>query len=88
MTEPKMMSAIGLNAVWVSLDETHADPTTVAEIQDHIAALTQQAERYRAALEQIAKGEGPYSMDNHQFACNVIEESKRLANEALRGEGQ
>lgn len=40
-------------------------------------------DRLRAALEKIAKGEGPFSRDNYQFACNVIEESKRLAREAL-----
>ena len=47
------------------------------------ALMEMERDRLRAALEQIAKGEGPFSLDNHQFACNVIEESKRLAREAL-----
>jgi hypothetical protein len=49
-------------------------------------ALAVRCRKYEEALLQIAKGEGTFSRDNYQFACNVIEESKRLATEALHNE--
>ena len=87
MSEPKMLSEEQVKQIldWMQMRGMY---TSMESLCGHIAAQAALLERYRAALEQIAKGEGPYSMDNHQFACNVIEESKRLANEALRGEGQ
>lgn len=35
------------------------------------------------ALRTIAKGEGPFSVDHHQFAKNVIEAMKKTAHAAL-----
>lgn len=40
-------------------------------------------ERLRAALTEISKGEGRFSMDNLEFACNTIEDMKELAVKAL-----
>jgi len=39
--------------------------------------------KYKSALLQIRKGEGRFSRDPHQHACNTIEDMKALANEAL-----
>ena len=61
--------------------EAMEDARDIAQAEG--ALMEMERDRLRAALEQIAKGEGPFSLDNHQFACNVIEESKRLAREAL-----
>ena len=36
-----------------------------------------------SVLEQIEKGEGRFSRDNYEFACNVIEEAKILARGAI-----
>ena len=40
--------------------------------------------RLRAALEEIAKGEGAFSRDRLEHATNVIENAIELAKEALR----
>lgn len=65
------------------------------KLEAHKDALVDQCVRYakrieelRAALERIAAGEGTFSRDNYQFACNVIEESKTIAREALCGADQ
>lgn len=39
----------------------------------------------RAALEDIAKGNGAFSRDQYTFACNVIENMKSIAARALAG---
>ena len=36
-----------------------------------------------AALREIAKGQGPYSRDPFQHACNTIEDMKELASAAI-----
>lgn len=36
------------------------------------------------ALKEISKGEGRYSMDKYQFACNCINDMKALAVAALK----
>lgn len=36
-----------------------------------------------AALTQITKGEGRFSIDNYEFACNTVEDMKALAKAAL-----
>jgi len=46
-------------------------------------AMADRIEMMRAALESIREGRGAYSRDQYTFACNVIEESKRIATEAL-----
>ena len=53
------------------------------EIDEHVEAIEAENKRMHAALTQIAKGEGPFSRDQHAFACNVIENLKRIATEAL-----
>lgn len=40
--------------------------------------------RYKTALEEIAKGEGPFSMDQLTHAGNTIDAMKGLAIEALK----
>jgi hypothetical protein len=40
-------------------------------------------DRYKAALEEIRKGAGPYSRDPLEHATNTIEAMKALAAEAL-----
>lgn len=42
-------------------------------------------EKLRHALQEIAKGNGAYSLDQYQFACNVIENMKGIAQRALDG---
>lgn len=37
-----------------------------------------------AALKEIAKGEGAFSRDQLTFASNVIENTKRIAEEAIK----
>lgn len=37
-----------------------------------------------SALQIIEKGEGPFSVDHHQFAKNVIEAMKETARTALK----
>lgn len=42
-----------------------------------------------AALREIAKGQGPYSRDPFQHACNTIEDMKELASAAIaKAEGR
>ncbi len=48
--------------------------------------LRTERDRLRAALEEIAKGEGPYSTNQQEFAENVIENLTNLARHALGGE--
>jgi hypothetical protein len=52
------------------------------------ASRTQALEVYAMApmvraLRAIREGEGAFSRDNYEFACNVIDRSKALASEAL-----
>jgi hypothetical protein len=44
-----------------------------------------QMNRYKKALEEIAKGEGAFSRDHLTHAQNTIENMKRIAVEALEG---
>ena len=48
-----------------------------------IAEITTQRAELLEALKLIAEGRGPFSRDNLQFACNVIEESKAIASAAI-----
>jgi hypothetical protein len=48
-----------------------------------LCPLHAQAEQMRAALEQIAKGEGAFNRDPLKHAANVIEEAKELARALL-----
>lgn len=50
---------------------------------DTATAEATEVERLREALSEIAKGEGDFSRDQLTFAGNVIDNAKRLANEAL-----
>jgi hypothetical protein len=50
-----------------------------------IAGLKAENAMLRAALADIREGRGAFSRDQHQFALNVIEQSKRIANSALAG---
>jgi hypothetical protein len=43
-------------------------------------------EALEAALREIARGEGTYSLDRYQHACNTIEEMKSIARAALAPE--
>ena len=43
----------------------------------------EEVERLRAALAEIAKGEGRFSRDPYEHACNTIESMKTLAADAL-----
>jgi len=55
--------------------------TTAAQMRE----AADRMEMMRAALLHIAEGRGAYSRDQHEFACNVIEEAKRTATAALEG---
>ena len=48
-----------------------------------IDRLTRERDVLLEALKEISKGEGRYSRDNYQFACNCIEDMKKLATDAI-----
>lgn len=50
-----------------------------------IDRLQREKRDLRAALEDIAKGNGAFSRDQYTFACNVIENMKSIATRALAG---
>ena len=66
-------------------------PTSFArQLEREFAAANEQLAAERAklkiaeeALVKIANGEGTFSRDNYEFACNVIEESKTAVRDAL-----
>lgn len=61
-------------------------PELIAELEaarQRADGLAAQVGEWRAALEHIAQGAGPYSNDQFEFACNVIQQSRDIANEAL-----
>lgn len=59
------------------------DMWLVAALAVKAERLTRENERLRAAMEQIAKGEGPYSRDPLTHAANVIEDMMAVARAAL-----
>ena len=50
-----------------------------------IADIERQRDAYRKALEEIVKGEGPFSRDQITHASNTIEAMKAIARKALEG---
>jgi hypothetical protein len=52
---------------------------------NNYARALREIQRLRAALAEIAEGRGRFSLDQHEFACNAIEDMKQLAVEALKG---
>jgi hypothetical protein len=64
------------------LDQAIRDGNLLA---DALVKSREEALRYKTALEEIAKGAGPYSLDPFKHACNTIDAMKRLAVEALQG---
>jgi hypothetical protein len=50
--------------------------------------LNAEKNRLLAALREIAEGKGPFDLDNHRFACNVIENMKGIAAAAIEREGK
>lgn len=58
-------------------------PALARVVAEREQALQRQVEGLRAALEQIAKGEGTFSRDLLTHAENVIEEAKATARAAL-----
>ena len=46
--------------------------------------MSMNKEKIKELLEQIARGEGAYSHDQHEHANNVIRESIKNAREALK----
>lgn len=59
---------------------TYPRPTR-ADVE--IAKLRARVAELEAALREIQKGEGEFSRDHLQHAANVIENSQRIATEAL-----
>ena len=68
-------------------EQTLADAMRHRQAEAEETARTLRAERDRLAkaLREIQKGEGPFAVDPHKFACNVIESMKDLATAALAG---
>jgi len=57
-----------------------------SDVADEADRLRARVARLEAALRQIQKGEGRFSRDQYEFACNVIEEAKETARAALAGD--
>ena len=55
-------------------------------VAEEAVTLRARVARLEAALRQIQKGEGRFSRDQYEFACNVIEEAKETARAALAGD--
>jgi len=55
----------------------------IHEMEKDMAQLTEENERLRQALAEIAKGEGAFSRDPLTHASNTIDNMKRLAEQAL-----
>lgn len=53
-------------------------------ILDEFACIKAENERLRAALREIAKGEGAFSRDPFTHAANCVENMKSIAESALR----
>jgi len=64
-------------------EQDRRNEVTMGELTRTVAADQAYILRLRIALERIAEGRGPFSRDQLTFAQNVIEECKRIANEAL-----
>ena len=58
----------------------------IALSPDTVALLAARLREADEALAEIERGEGPFSVDHHQFAKNVIEAMKGRARRARGGE--
>jgi len=61
------------------------------DIDAVLAELDRRAERIAEltmVLQEIAKGEGRFSRDQFEHACNTVEDMKGLADKALNGSKQ
>lgn len=76
-----------LRALYIAVDEQVANDVN-GMVRDYVSELEAERDRYRKALEEITKGEGVFSMDNYEFACNIIEAMKGLARTALQDNGE
>ncbi len=63
----------------------YGPPFTVERYGSLGACIVAERDYFRYALMDIAKGNGPYKMDQYEFACSVIENMKRIAEKALAG---
>lgn len=57
----------------------------LAAAQSELAAVLAENKRYRVALREIEKQEGPYSIDQLEHASNTIVAMAGIATEALQG---
>jgi hypothetical protein len=64
------------------LDQAIRDGNRLA---DALVKSREEVLRYKTALEEIAKGAGPYSRDPLEHASNTIDAMKSIAVEALQG---
>lgn len=55
------------------------------EVRRCIAELDERVARFEAILREIAEARGRFSLDQKEFANNVIERQKALARHALDG---
>ena len=58
--------------------------STLEGMDEEANKLLAENKRLRAALEEIAKGEGAFSRDRLEHATNVIENAIDLAKQALK----
>ncbi len=65
------------------MSEQQNFPTDYGHDWRECQRLKAEVERLREALDEIAKGEGPYSIDPITHASNCIEAMKAIANKAL-----
>jgi len=72
--------AVGSQYWSLSLHHT----TLLAELAAKLRNTTKQEEALEEALTEILKGEGAYSKDQHTFAVNVIENTQKIAKQALQ----
>lgn len=76
-----------------SVTDTLGDmPEAIRQDDDEHAAeawCRQREADLLAALREIAKGQGRFSLDHHEHACNTIEDMKAIAVEAIaKAEGR
>ena len=75
---------VALRELRAAYDEQKIALDVARGIPDEYNRRGREIQRLRAALAEIAKGEGAFSLDRFTHACNCIENMKSIAKSALR----